>query len=456
MYISKLKKGAIALCCLISILICIQSCQIIIEPDEPELFLNDLSNSLGNFELKNTSSTASKILLEWTIANNATKYDILVNDTICISDIKTTTYLLDRLEPNSSYKVSIRAHDKNNFTKTLSAIVKTTQQSLNEISMLPFGRYEYSEISIIHCKITNDNNYILLSQVMVHGKYQIMVFKTDKNFNVMWRYYLDDVRLSYIDSYQTINQTIDGGFLIVTSQYVFKVSKDGNLIFKNKYYNSTNMHLTNSAVETSNNKLFFVGENYTITNQNFDTLFIKKKDFNIVSDVIQNKAGNIFIFGNTDKYNIGLQEYDLNGNKLREIIYNIPNSYPNLFQKINDEGYFLISNNSVYHYGYGSEMSVTRINNEGEELWTIHSLELLGYTVTAYGATFSKENSLLCLCYNSPSQNYYINEISLDGKITKTFRAGDMYVPRFVDKDENGKYIILTREGYIYKLSSER
>lgn len=103
-----------------------------------------------------------------------------------------------------------------------------------------------------------------------------------------------------------------------------------------------------------------------------------------------------------------------------------------------------------------SELCVTKINTEGKELWTTHTYPELNKAVTVNSATVLQDNSLLCLCYYSSTQDYFIYEISPEGKITKTFRAGDMYVPVFANKDENGSYTVLTQGGYIYKLSIER
>ncbi len=464
MYINKLKKVATTLCWLIFILISNMSCNSIIEPELP---LDNLSNSLGNFELKNTRSTARKILLEWTISTNATKYDILVNDTISISNIKTNSYLLDRLEPNTFYKVSIRAYDKNNFIKTISSTLKTTFESLNEISMLPFGRYEYQRINITHCKVTSDNNYIILGDAWIHDKTYKIVLKTDKNFNIIWKFNFEGGVFDYGNRFlgQNIKECNDGGFLIITQRLNFKISKDGNIVYQNKYELVNYEPRIQNGIETIDGNFLFVGSHCWMFNSSSDTLWVKKINLDNITDVIQNDAESYFVYGykkisselSDERYNIKLVEVDNLGNQLNEILYPVSDACTSrLLLKSNDNSYYLLSHSTFTYYAVMSELCVTKTNNQGKELWTMHTYPELKMAVTVNSARVLQDNSLLCLCYYSGSQYYFVYEISPDGKITKTFRAGDMYVPIFVDKDENGRYTILTQGGYIYNLSIER
>lgn len=449
---------------LIVILISCISCDLLIEPELP---LDNLSNTLGDFELKNTSSTARKILLEWTESTNATRYDILVNDTINISAITTNSYLLDRLEPNTVYKVSIRAYDKNNFTKTISITLKTAIESLNEISMLPFGRYEYQLINITHCKVTSDTNYIILGDAWIQDKTYKIVLKTDKNFNIIWKYNFEGGIFDYGNRYtgQDIKECHDGGFLIITKTFNFKLSKDGTLVYQNKY-NTVNFEpRIQSGIETRDGNFLFVGSHCWKINPSSDTIWVKKVNLDNITDVIQHKAENYFVYGykkknnilSDEQYNIKLIELDNSGNQVNEITYPVSDACTSrIFLKSNDNSYYLLSHSTFTYYAVMSELCVTKINTEGKELWTTHTYPELNKAVTVNSATVLQDNSLLCLCYYSSTQDYFIYEISPEGKITKTFRAGDMYVPVFANKDENGRYTLLTQGGYIYKLSIER
>jgi len=440
------------------------SCKGIIEPDIQE---NTISNSLGNFTIDTISSTGRQLLVKWKASTNAVRYDVILNDTIEKSNVQQMSCLLSRLEPNTNYKVSVRAYDKNNYTKTVSKYTKTTSESLNEITALPFGRYDYQLIHITHCKVTKDNNYIILADAFIFDKTYKVVLKTDKEFNIIWKYNFEGGVFDDMDraSGQDIKECNDGGFLIISRKFIFKVSKDGDLVYQNKYAIINYEPWIENGIETSNGNYLFVGTHYWMLNINSDTLWVKNKNFQNITDVIQNNAGNYFVYGykklstdlSDERYNIKLIELDNSGNQLNEIIYPVSDACTSKYLLTSkDNGYYLLSHSTFTYYAVMSELCVTKTNNKGKELWTMHTYPELNMAVTVNSARVLQDNSVLCLCYNSGTQYYFVYEISPDGKITKKFRAGDMYVPIFVDKDENGKYIILTRDGYIYKLSSER
>jgi len=428
---------------------------------EPDLEQNNISNTIGNFDIDSVSSTGREILVKWGVAINAVRYDVIVNDTIKLSNIQKTTCLLTRLEPSTNYKISVRAYDNNNFTKIISKYAKTSNESLNEITALPFGRYEYQQINITNCKVTKDNNYIILGDAFIFDKTYKIVLKTDRNFNIIWKYnYEGGVFDSFDVVYQKINECNDGGFLITSPNFIFKITKDGNMEFEKKYDNKNFLMRVDNGILSYDGNLFLVGSKYMMLNKQGDTLWVKDNNFQVISDIVLNDVNNYFVYGytqNNEKYYLYLNELDNSGNTLNEINYPVSDLNTSKYiLNTKDNGYYLVSNSSFHYYGLLSEMCVTKIDNKGKELWTLHTYPIFNMSESINFARVLDDNTLLSLCYNSQSQNYYVHEISPDGKQTKAFRAGDMYVPIFVDKDENGKYTILTQGGYIYKLSSER
>jgi len=450
-----MKKIFLLLCSLSMVLFLLVSCKQAI--NEPNLQDENISLSIGSFDIQGITPSSREILIQWTTATNAVRYDVLVNDTIGLYDVRNNTCLLNYLTPNTDYKISIRAYDKNNFTKSISQNIKTLNESLNEISSLPFGRYEYLRINITHCIVTKDNNYAILGQAVIFDKTYIILIKTDKSFNIIWKINIEGGVFDYGDSEQNIKECNDGSFLIFSKEQLLKISNEGNIVFKKINSESA----IKNGIQTSNGNFLFVGYKYMMFNSNSDTLWTKNKEIlTSTSDVIQNNAGNYFVYGiyfTNGKYKIAVQELDNSGNKLNEIDYNVSNEcYSQFLLDSRDNGFYLISYSAIYLYGYTTEMCVTKIDNIGREIWTLHSSTELNYAVTAKAARVLDDKTLLCLCYESVSQNYYIYEITPNEKIIKSFRAGDMYVPIFVDKDENGRYIILTQGGYIYKLAKER
>lgn len=438
------------------ILLLIVSCKQ--EKIGPNLFDDNKTDSIGAFEIKTITATTRNITVKWTSAKNAVKYDVLVNDTIGLSDAKNDSCTLNYLKPNTEYKISIKAYDKNNYTKTITVFTKTLIELLNEITSLPLQNNEYQRLNITHCKVTKDNNYIILGDVYINDIAYKIVMKTDKNFKIIWKYNYEGGVFDYMNraTRQNIKECNDGGFLIIAREFIFKISKDGNVLFQKKYSIQNYEPWIDNGTETTNGNFLFVGTNHMMLDSNCDTLWIKKKDLNEIIDVIQNDANNYFILGSNkanEKYSVVLQELDNSGNKLKENSFNISdNCYSQYFLKSIDNGYYLISSSFVYYYGNTQEMCVSKINSSGNEIWTLHSLPNLDLAVTAYDARVLYDNTLLCLCYSFFHKCYYIYEISPEGRLTKSFIVGGMNGPVFVDKDQSGRYVILTREGIIYKL----
>lgn len=459
-----MKKIAIALYGFLFVVLLATSCTSN-ELVEPELEKDNTSSSLGNFEIETVSSTARELLLEWTMATNAVRYEVIVNDTIRQYDVQKKSCLLKHLKPNTTYKVSVRAYDKNNFVKIVSKNVQTISESANEITALSFDKYEYQKINITHCKVTKDNNYIILGDAIIFGKAYKLVMKTDRNFNTIWKYYYQGGNFDYMAEGQDIKECCDGGFLIISLEFIFKVSKDGHIVYQKKYAITNAQSWVDNGIETTNGNFLLAGNHYWMLNTNSDTLWVKKSNDLLVTDLIQNDAGTYFVYGYKrigvnsydEEYNIRLVEIDNSGNELNENIYPISDAcYSMYLLQSKDNGYYLLSHSTFSGNYITTELCITKTDNRGKELWTSHTYPQLKIGMTVNSAKVLPDNSLLCLCYEMISQYYYVCEISNEGKITKTFRAGDMYVPIFVDKDENGTYKILTQGGYVYKLVSER
>jgi len=428
--------------------------------DEPILPDENTSNSITSFDFQNVTPTSRQILVEWT-AINAVKFDVIVNDTVSIKGIQTNSYLLTHLEPNTTYKISVRAYDKNNYSRIVNKNSSTSIELINEISSLPFGKYEYKTINIIQCKVTSDNNYIILGQALIYDKTYTLVMKTDRNFNLIWKKYFEGGLFDYTANNQYIKECDDNGFLVLSYQNTFKINKYGDKIIQIRN-EITYKYAIYNGIETANGNFLFVGNNgFNLIDNKLDTIWSKPNNYYLNIEIIKNGKNNFYVFGTKliDKnsgldgmYNLGMKEIDNSGNVLQEIIYNnTDNCYLETFVQSKDNYYYLMANGA----GYTSDMSVSKITNKGDELWTVHTLSTIGFPLTVYGATALKDNSILCLCYSS-SQNYYAVEISPDGKLIKKFNAGDMYVPVFIDKADDGSYIFLTQGGYIYKLVTER
>ena len=450
---------------------------------EPEINQPSEVNDLGDFEFKNSVPASNQIFLSWTSATNAVSYDVLINDTLSASNITDTYYSIAGLNSDREYKISVRAQNKKNMVKIISQKIRTMKELISEINQIRFGKYEYSQYIFVRCIKTTDNGYVFFGEAEKLGKGYKLILKTDENFNIVWKQeILDGLGFHYIVSYdQNVEECKNGDILIKMEKTFYRLSSSGELLWKVNNLNTTSLENIQYVTEMSDGNYLAVGSSSVIKSANFYIRFMAIKFtkegtviwknifgstyYNYGYFAIPNNDGSFLFIGNAEtsgatsenysdaKCGLSVESMSANGVLLNENIfpYNGTAS-PQYALPTNDGNYYFVCLGISLNYSY--ESYIVKIKKDGTFLWERKGSEDGEYYASPKAATVLKDNTLLVVSYLD-YDNYGIKEFSDDGKLKSTFILKNYPIPILIDKDEKGRYIFISKEGYIIKLNPD-
>ena len=227
------------------------------------------------------------------------------------------------------------------FDESAIWIVKTDSIG-NEIWNQSYGASSYATANCI--QQTTDDGYIIAGSKYQFTYRDFWVIKTDENGDEIWNQtYTYGIETH--DFASSIQQTIDGGYIIVGSTvsypsasewdvWLLKIDESGNEIW-NQTYGGSSTDIGRSVIQSCDSGFILAGETYSFGAGNNDFWVVK-------TDVNGNEIWN--------------QTY---GSNLRERAYAI--------KQTNDNGYIL----SGYTQIPGSyfEFWIVKINENGDEIW---------------------------------------------------------------------------------------
>src|ERR1035437_544777 len=182
---------------------------------EPEIGTPQDVNNIGVFVIENTVPASRELYLSWTKAVNAVSYDILINDTLSISGISVNYCSISGLKPDTDYKISIRAINKDLSVKTISENIRTLKELINGIYQIKFGKYDFSNYIFSQCIKTQNNGYIFFGECEEYNNGYKLFVKTDENYNILWHkeFPTGDSFHSFTTMEQNIKECTNGDLL---------------------------------------------------------------------------------------------------------------------------------------------------------------------------------------------------------------------------------------------------
>lgn len=452
---------------------------------EPEINLPAEVNDLGNFEIINAVPASNQIYLSWTNAVNAVSYDILVNDTLAVSNITETYYSLAGLHFDKEYKISIRAVNKKNLVKIISQKIRTKKEQISEIYQIRFDKYEYAQYYFISCIRTTDKGYVIYGEAAKKDKGYRLIVKTDDDFNIIWKQeILDESGFHfYIFNDHNVEECSNGDILIYAETTIFKLTQTGELLWKINNLNSNVNESVNFATEMSDGNFLAVGTSSANRTTNTDTRFLAfkfSKDGSVIWKKIfgttyynygylalTNGDGSFMLVGNTEttgvtsnnysdaKNGLSLEKMSTNGDILKENIF-LYNGFasPVKALRTSDGSIYFVCTGSYVNYVYTSESYIVKTKNDGTFLWERRGSADGEYYASPKAAKVLSDNSLLVVSYLD-YDNYGIKEFNDDGKLKSTLILKDFPSPVYIDKDEEGRYVFISKEGYIIKINPD-
>jgi len=462
------------------------ACEETISADEPILAQTNKATVIGDFNVKIQSITDHQVNLTWTAPKNAESYDIIINDSLTLHNIKTAFYNIAGLKANAEQKIIIRAMSTDFSMKTATVNLKTMKEFYEEVRQVFIDKYQYTRVNFNYCTKTKDNGYLFTFYGFKNEVNCELAVKTDKDMNVIWK---TELALGYYKTSSGFRTNIeikncsDGGYLIVNAKYVVKLSATGSLLWKNEKLLDYAIDDINGFVELPDGSFWIVGTSsrnwskavsleYTLTKLSPDGNIIWKKYWgstleNRACKIIKKADGNYFIVGTTETsgatfdnlsymdQNISLQELDENANIINQKYF--------LYCKDRKRNSAIISNilttgdNNYIIVALGDqiygETQVLKVSSNSNLIW-----EYKGYN-NGESMAFPRacneigdRTIVVSFSYDSP---YEIKEFNSDGTIYKTMFINGVDDCLYIDKDENGRYVYITTGGYQIKINPD-
>ncbi len=452
---------------------------------EPEISLPTEVNNLGEFEIKYSVSASNQIYLSWTNSANAVSYDILINDTLSVSNITSTNYTLAGLSSNKEYKISIRAINKQNLVKIISQNIRTMRELISEIYQIRFDKYEYSRYDFVRCIKTSDNGFVFFGEAEKLGKGYNLILKTDENFNIIWKKeILDEQGFHYIVSNdQYVEQCKNGDILIMVEKAIFRLTSTGELLWKIDNLINNFLEDLSYVTEMPDGNYLTVGTTTENRTTNIFTRFLAYKFtkegtiiwknisgttyYNYGYLAVTNNDGSFLLIGTVEttgvtsdnysdaKCGLSFESIDKNGNFLKNNTFPYNGiALPQYVLSTTDGNYYIVCAGSYSNYVYTFESYIVKIKKDGTFLWERRGSKDEEYYASPNAATVLEDNSLLVVSYLD-YDNYGIKEFSDDGKLISTCILRNYPIPILIDKDEKERYVFVSKEGYIIKINPD-
>lgn len=440
------------------------SCDIL-PAKEPIIKQQDNAIVVGDFDVTVTSITDHIVSLSWTASQNASSYDIIVNDTLAIYNIKNNYYSIEGLKANTNQKICIRAISKDLSVKISTVTLKTMQELYDEVRQIYISPYDYNITSYSRCMPTNDGGYLLIAAGTKNDVNCDLAIKTDKDFNVTWSTMLA-LGFTTVSRGFRFNTDIqackDGGYLFVMGNYVAKVSNAGQLLWFNpNLLDDTSLDFVNGGIEMEDGTYLLVGTSsknwtsgakrqYTFTKLSSNGQMIWKKTSSGALNrdaykIVKSADGNYFVYGIIQDSQSSFVKIDPNGNILSEYSYNDGDIFPILLYAASDNNYYLLQDGTI---------NISKVNSAGSVIWSKNCNLFPGADISVRTANvIVNDNILIVSCLN---YGYYIvYQYNSDGTMSKSTTLGNMSDCIYISKDDNGRYIYITTDGYVLMINPD-
>jgi len=210
---------------------CTKTEYLIEKPDKP------ISNTAPKtFSVSADIITDTEVRINWDIPtdeeNDLKSFEIGVNDSIIVYDLSTETksYLIQNLQPNIEYKLSIVATDEANNISTASTIIKTLKSFIKNIFKLELG---YESFSFGKAIETSDGGFLIeglgtTNHYVSPTNYFIIKLKSD--YSVEWKKEFPEWYAS-ASTYapQAIAESEGKGYLVTHTHALTRLDASGNI-----------------------------------------------------------------------------------------------------------------------------------------------------------------------------------------------------------------------------------
>ncbi|PXV68970.1 fibronectin type III domain protein [Dysgonomonas alginatilytica] len=464
--------------------------EVFVSAKEPVIANPDESFITGDFTVEILSRTDHDIFLKWYPVANADKYEILVNDTMTVSEniVKENnnnyySFRLTNLEPDTDYKLSIRAISKDLNIKLASGTTRTHKETIANVLNVILDKYKYDRVGFGHCIPVQDKGYLLIGNAFVFGKQKIILLKLDSDYNISWLKEKDntDEGTAVID----VKEFSNGSFLLMHSKGATQIDKEGNQIWSKeiKESNSKEDLLFNKCLTLPDGCSVLVGSlfSYGPTNRYYITKLSKEgnvlweiygpsrtyTDMYILTAMKLSPNNNIVIAGATwndgmayqGSATLALVECDLDGNLISDITYDIE-KIPYYIFDINN--IFPVENNSFYILGTASDYSSTRRNtitltikiDNNRGLWyRENSFSAGGYFPKINLATLNDDGTFFCMIHDD--RGIIFADIRSNGEISNSVGYYNYPSGIFAIRNKENQIVYFTSDGRIITLNPD-
>ena len=242
---------------------------ILVPAEEPDL-TNPNEVQPGEFTITVENITNRDLYLKWGPVKNADSYDIIVNNTTTIYDIKKETYLpyyyyyLTNLTPNTEYELTVRARSKDMKASFAHTSVKTMKNFVEDVIWIDFDKYEYEHTSCYYSTNTADGGIIMVFRVFHFGEEQTLLVKVNREYQIEWIKLAKSGHpseniciISCKDGYLFMHNTPASAWNLWNS-VITKIDKNGEISW-NTEISTNNQDSFRSVTELSDGSFFVIG-----------------------------------------------------------------------------------------------------------------------------------------------------------------------------------------------------
>lgn len=451
---------------------CIKKEYLIEEPKSP-----NSNDAPGIFSVKLSDITNTSAVVKWNLAKDpngdSVMYEIAINDSIIIYDLKDNSYLIKDLTPNTKYSASVFAVDPFRKSTKVSSEFQTMKSFLQDVITIN-DNFESTEFS--KAIETGDGGVLIggsVKETIDDENYRPLILKLDKNYNIQWYYILETG--GYITD---LLETKNTSYLIVMNNSVIKMDRNGVEVWKYLSPYPLDNTFIQCAVELSTGDYVLAGSQSIKLDGNWNMKYILLKLTtngeelwwktggttleNRPEDIVIEPNGNILIFGTAEYtgriYNDGWTEscYWLlwcneSGNFIDQKFYK--NKYngsdiANKIIKTTDGNYLLMGSatGTMPPYSlYGRIPRFAKVKPDGSSIWDKYH-DLNGGGMMPSFVDFAKMESDNNLILSKDDRGIAISVLNGSGEIEKhiiLYGYPNCIMIRFT---KEGNYHCITKE----------
>lgn len=462
---------------------------IFVPAEEPKIENpGDEATIVGNIDVSVMDLRDTDLFLKWYPVENATSYEISINDTMIISDgIIKSDYLdyyyfrISNLQSNSNYKITLRAITKDLNVKSSIILVKTKKSFIDKIITIPidFQEFDPTMWSPFYKYInTSDGGSAIVGSLSKNGSTYTSLIKLTSSYDIQWICNIKgNSRMIPHEPTMDLIECSDNSFVVINYYSISKINQNGNILWQISNLNNENrdvIEYLSSAVELPDNSLLVVGNsdrNWGQLSVGIEGLIARiskdgkiewKKYYhssieNMFEKIVLKNDGNLFVAGTRDINNANYQslsdirkaicivEMTQNGDALKEMIYKYQqepsDEYASLNNLIAHDGYYYIVGGVTYDY---FNTFLVKIDNNGSILW-----QRRGHEDGEYSSNISISglgNKSIFMYSFVSSQTSILKEVGFDGDI-----VNEVNFTKFPEGYPNGIYCGQDKDGrFIY------